>query len=288
VAGGLSPQEDPSGRNLFAFGDKDGIGFGVRFQHPLGVAFVDDTHIVVADTYNHKLKLVDTDTGRVRTLAGSGVAGLRDGVESAAQFWEPSGLCIAQKMDNANGAILYVADTNNHLVRRVEIVSGRVDTLRLSLPAALSSSPFQEPKKKASIVNRKRAQLKSVGPVGTQSDVMLRVALPQGYHFTKGAPSRWQLVADEGILGTETTLEGALVDDDKPVRIHIAAQREGTVELEVAIYFCEDGGPCRTMSTIFTLSLQAQGPVAVDLTQEIPLPPATGTPMPTRTGIARM
>ena len=55
------------GGDLFEFGDRDGIGDAVRLQHPLGVA-VHDGRVVIADTYNHKIKLLDPGTGRVRTL----------------------------------------------------------------------------------------------------------------------------------------------------------------------------------------------------------------------------
>jgi sugar lactone lactonase YvrE len=50
------------------------------------------------------------------------VAGLQDGAGNAARFFEPSGL-------SATRDALYVADTNNHAIRRVDIASGSVLTL---------------------------------------------------------------------------------------------------------------------------------------------------------------
>ena len=73
-----------AGGDLFEFGDKDGAGDAVRFQHPLGVAWAGD-RLFVADTYNHKIREVDPSTRRVRTFAGSGVAGDADGRASRAQ-----------------------------------------------------------------------------------------------------------------------------------------------------------------------------------------------------------
>ena len=58
------------------------------------------------------------------TLAGSGHPGLRDGIGTAAQFYEPGGLTLA-------GRALYVADTNNHAIRTVDIHTGETKTLRI-------------------------------------------------------------------------------------------------------------------------------------------------------------
>ena len=60
-----------AGGDLFEFGDKDGSGDAVRLQHPLGVA-AGDGRVFIADTYNHKIKMLDPRTRRVRTLAGTG------------------------------------------------------------------------------------------------------------------------------------------------------------------------------------------------------------------------
>ena len=114
------------GRGLFAFGDLDGAGDQVRLQHPLGVAAATEAGapvVFVADTYNDKLKRLDPATRRVVTLAG-GEPGHEDGDLAAARFWQPSGLSLA-------GHRLYVADTNNHALRVVDLDAGTVTTLEL-------------------------------------------------------------------------------------------------------------------------------------------------------------
>jgi DNA-binding beta-propeller fold protein YncE len=111
-----------AGGDLFEFGDRDGAGDAARFQHPLGVAW-SAGRLFVADTYNHKVRTVDPATGDVRTFAGTGEAGLVDGERAAAQFYEPGGIAVA------NGA-LYVADTNNHVIRRITFDAGRPDVVR--------------------------------------------------------------------------------------------------------------------------------------------------------------
>jgi len=83
-----------------------------------------DGAVLIADTYNHKIKRLDPETAECRTLLGTGEPGGQDGPSTAAHFSEPSGLAVA-------GGTLYVADTNNHAVRAADLASGTVRTLML-------------------------------------------------------------------------------------------------------------------------------------------------------------
>jgi len=112
-----------AGGNLFDFGDTDGKGDAVRLQHPIGIA-TDGERVYIADTYNHRIKVLDPSSRKVKTLAGTGNAGLADGPAGRAQFDEPSGLTIA-------GRTLYVADTNNHAVRAIDLDREVVTTVPL-------------------------------------------------------------------------------------------------------------------------------------------------------------
>ncbi len=108
------------GKGLFDFGDVDGVGQDVRLQHPMGVAFAEGT-LFVADTYNNKIKSIALPTLSTRTIAGTGGPGQIDGDGDQAMFNEPSGLSYAQ-------GVLYVADTNNHSIRAVDLATGQVAT----------------------------------------------------------------------------------------------------------------------------------------------------------------
>jgi len=112
------------GEGLFEFGDEDGAGPAVRLQHPLGVAWHDGA-LLVADTYNHKIKRLDPATAACRTFSGAGAPGLADGPAARARFAEPSGLAVARER-------LWVADTNNHAVRVVDLGDGSVTTRPLA------------------------------------------------------------------------------------------------------------------------------------------------------------
>ena len=115
------------GRGLFDFGDVDGVAGQARLQHPLGVAATTEAGVpvvFVADTYNDKLKRLDPMTRQVTTWVG-GEAGHEDGNLTTARFWEPSGLSLA-------GRRLYVADTNNHAVRLIDLDASTVRTLEIT------------------------------------------------------------------------------------------------------------------------------------------------------------
>ena len=109
------------GTGLFDFGDKDGVGNEVRLQHPLGVAWLGG-FLYVADTYNNRVKRLDPVTRSSQVFVGSGTAELRDGDPAA--FYEPGGISAA-------GGRLYVADTNNHRVRIIDVETRQVNTLAL-------------------------------------------------------------------------------------------------------------------------------------------------------------
>ncbi len=113
-----------TGTGLFAFGDEDGIGKKSVLQHPQDVASAPGA-IYIADTYNHKIKRMDLSTLRVTTVAGDGGQGLVDGDALSARFDEPAGIAYRD-------GIVYVADTNNHRIRKFVVESGEVSTIELS------------------------------------------------------------------------------------------------------------------------------------------------------------
>ena len=110
-----------AGEGLFEFGDRDGDGSQARLQHPLGVDYQDGL-VYVADTYNNKIKRIGAESRVVVTLAGSGEAGNQDGPVDGAAFYEPGGLSVV-------GELIYVADTNNHAIRVIDLEAGVVGTL---------------------------------------------------------------------------------------------------------------------------------------------------------------
>lgn len=93
------------------------------FQSPAALAVDKDGNVYVADTGNHAIRKIDT-AGNVTTLAGSpiGARGYADGLGSAARFRAPSAVAVA------DDGTVYVADTLNHVIRKVA-PNGLVTTL---------------------------------------------------------------------------------------------------------------------------------------------------------------
>jgi thiol-disulfide isomerase/thioredoxin len=108
--------------DLYGFGDMDGIGSQVRLQHCLGVAYDGaNQQLWIADTYNHKIKRVNLQTTACTTVLGDGQPGSQDS-SPVTRFSEPAGLSIV-------GTDLFVADTNNHAIRRIDLQTFNVMTL---------------------------------------------------------------------------------------------------------------------------------------------------------------
>lgn len=105
-----------------ATGTANDTGTLARFSTPSGIGVGNDGSVYVADTNNHSIRQI-SPAGAVTTLAGlSGTAGSSTGSGSAARFYGPDGLVA-----DADGS-LYVADTNNHVIRKVS-ADGQVNVL---------------------------------------------------------------------------------------------------------------------------------------------------------------
>jgi sugar lactone lactonase YvrE len=100
----------------------DGVGTAARFNQPRGLA-VDGTTLYVADSANSAIRAIALATAAVTTLAGTGTPGPNDGVGTAAAFDNARGVALDGLGD------LYVADTNNSMVRKIVIATATVTTI---------------------------------------------------------------------------------------------------------------------------------------------------------------
>ena len=105
-------------------GSADGIGAQARFRFPTGIAISPDkTTLFVSDTGNNTVRKITISSGAVATLAGTaGVIGSTDGTGAAASFSSPTGIA-------ADGTSLYLADSLNNRVRKMDLASSAVSTL---------------------------------------------------------------------------------------------------------------------------------------------------------------
>jgi len=102
---------------------RDGAASVQSLNYPMGVAVAPNRTIYFCENQRHTIRRVLPD-GTVETVAGlDGVAGSADGTDAAARFNFPSGVAL-----DADGN-LFVADTGNHLIRRIAAGTKTVTTL---------------------------------------------------------------------------------------------------------------------------------------------------------------
>lgn len=204
------------GQGLFEFGDIDGRGSTVRLQHPAGLTFHQGL-VYIADSYNHKIKTLDPTTGEVKTLIGTGQPGHADGAFTQAQVFEPEGVAAGRDR-------LYIADTNNHLIRVADLRSEAVQTLvlhgldRLAMP---ESSGEAEP--------AARLEPVTVGP--GRVDLTLKLDLPAGYKLNADAPHRLQ--ANYNGVSTEHPLTAGMAT------FPLDTTTTSDLDLALTLYYCE-------------------------------------------------
>jgi sugar lactone lactonase YvrE len=213
-----------SDENLFEFGDEDGVGTAARLQHPLGVVFRSDTGtLVIADTYNSKIKEVDLSTNTVTTRYG-GEHGWADGTSPL--FYEPGGLSL-------DGDTLYVADTNNHVVRSIDLTTGTTTTLVMKGIENFNPPPDAEDF---------AGTVVPLGQISTgpgPGSFVLDFDLPPGYKVNEDAPSSVQwFVSGEAVAMKDSanrSLTGALF----PVEIAAEfSEGESSVTADVTVVYC--------------------------------------------------
>lgn len=245
----------PKARRLFTFGDRDGTRTQALLQHCLGVAYVNGK-IYVADTYNNKLRSVDAKSGETRTLAGLG----RDkpgADDTAGTFNEPGGLSYAR-------GLLYIADTNNHLIRTYNLKSGEVRTLPIAGLAPPGAAPLEKPDFEGA--SQVKIPVTRLAPKGDQVVLKVQLALPRGFKVNPLAKmSYWLDVkgdtgpVDRAALGNVKLTEPTAMFD---VPIPVAEEGRDLVSVSLRYSYCSDQddgtGVCKFGAVVFTVPLIVQ------------------------------
>jgi len=118
-------------------GFKDGHSTSSIFCGPYGITTGPNGNIIVADTLNHRIRLIDMN-GVVTTIAGDGTDGYNDGQAKAAKFNSPMGIAT-----DAHGNI-FVADVYNHRIRKVIIVPRHVQQTKVPTLSELVTKLVQD------------------------------------------------------------------------------------------------------------------------------------------------
>jgi thiol-disulfide isomerase/thioredoxin len=255
--------EQPSGR-LFIFGDKDGQRKDVLLQHAIGIAY-SDSRLFVADTYNNKIKIVNAKTGETRTLAGTGQPGSDD---LPGTFDEPAGLAFA------NGT-LYVADTNNHLIRKVDPKSGKVSTLTIEG----LQPPIATPNTGRSKIHYPKASIAKVTGTARPEKGMVRFSVqlnwPDGWKTNELAPMGYyvhfpgdQGAVDRSQVSTEK-IKLTSPSDQFDILLPVKADGQDKLRIEMPFFYCQTGdtGVCKFGQVAFEIDLTVSGSSKMDRVQ---------------------
>jgi hypothetical protein len=94
----------------------------------MSVHFIPEKNVIlVTDTYNHKIKVVDPFRNEAFSWLGSGKPSLIDNTTFQSCFNEPNG--ISSLFDESkNDVKVFICDTNNHCIRKVFYDQGEVFT----------------------------------------------------------------------------------------------------------------------------------------------------------------
>ncbi|WKZ17302.1 MAG: thioredoxin-like domain-containing protein [Candidatus Jettenia caeni] len=237
------------GRDLFVFGDVDGQGEEVRLQHPLGVWNYNGL-IYIADTYNHKIKVLNPLDKTCRTILGSGQFGHDDGKD--AQFYEPGGLSIANNK-------LYIADTNNHAIRVMDIRTKEVNTLQVTgLKVEVSESkPLTITLPFAKVLELPLKTLKAESCI----QLTLNIDLPKGYHLNPNVPLVYSIEAGNGVQVEQGSQEIRLEKPVLPIKTSFKTETEIQItdlKISAGFYYCREDnqGACYADAVIWHYPLK--------------------------------
>ncbi|OCT71267.1 NHL repeat-containing protein 2 [Xenopus laevis] len=271
-------ERDPM--NLFAFGDTDGTGINAKLQHPLGVTWDQNrSALYVADSYNHKIKVVDPKSKRCSTLAGTGLPrNTVGGSFSEAAFNEPGGLCVG-----GEGRTLFVADTNNHQIKVLDLEAETVSLFPIMLSGALDVLDSTLPAKLHQPKLPRSAPVIQLTPIMAEPsktvEFLLQLQLPAGSKLTEGAPSFWFLSAtgSEWLLEGQTT-QGEIMSVSDPSRIDIripldvSALGEAVLSISAFVYFCsENSSTCMMKAVSFSQPLHIATPAITNCPHSVAL-----------------
>ena len=109
-------------------GFQDGLARESLFDNPDGIVILPSGALVVADTYNHRIRMINKTLTEVTTLAGGGEQGYRNGHCLEAKFNFPQKLCFL-----ANKNQLFVTELND-CIRVIDMHTFQVHTLAVSVP----------------------------------------------------------------------------------------------------------------------------------------------------------
>ena len=107
-----------------AYAGDNGAATRARLNRPSALAIDAQNNVYIADTDNHRIRKVDPQ-GAITTLAGTGTPGFSGdgGLGSRAQLNRPQGIAVDGR------GYLFIADTDNHRIRLLDLNNGLIQSI---------------------------------------------------------------------------------------------------------------------------------------------------------------
>ena len=114
-----------AGTGTAGFNGDNILATSAHLRNPVGVALDTAGNLFIADSFNHRIRRLDAGTGLITTVAGTGASGFNGDniLATNASLFFPFGVAL----DTAGN--LFIADVNNHRIRRVDAGTGLITTV---------------------------------------------------------------------------------------------------------------------------------------------------------------
>jgi Bacterial Ig-like domain (group 3)/NHL repeat len=114
-----------AGNGTQGFSGDSGLATSASIDSPTGLAVDSLNNLYLADTHNHRIRKIAATTNIITTIAGTGTLGQSGdaALATSAQLALPHGLTIDPQGN------VYLADTANHRIRRIDATTGIITTI---------------------------------------------------------------------------------------------------------------------------------------------------------------
>ena len=212
------------GMGLFEFGDIDGPGDEARMQHPLGIVYARGI-LYVADTYNGKIRKLNPATREVAAHAGG--------------FEEPGGISAA-------GDKLFVADTNSHTIKVVDLETNAIESLMLTGIEKLRPTGGDWCGETIQVT-------KPIVIRPGDTAIVFDVVMPEDYKTLPDSPTRILFSVNDGV-------SRQLVDRPQsfPIEWKAGIEDNATLNVMVQLYYCHarDNALCFFKESLFIIPIE--------------------------------
>ena len=130
-----------AGDGIAEYSGDSGQSPSARLNCPAALAIDSAGNIYIADKGNNCVRKIIRETGTIYTIAGSGVEGFSGdgGPAPSAKLWYPAGVAISSSGD------IYIADSGNNRIRKVDGVTGIISSVAGTGLAGLDIKQPEDP-----------------------------------------------------------------------------------------------------------------------------------------------